>query len=1060
MKKTAFVFVHGVNEHDPVLLEMRQWRQSLKKGGTDADLLGIKSEFAFYADWFFKGSNRPDLSAAPSGVERDYQAAIDGFERSLSATGAVSNAAEDREFFGGFDITTLIPKRVTRFVLKPLFEQLFQYFQNAEIKHPQKNKTAKARDIIRQSFVDAVKRARDFAGDEGKVIVLAHSMGSVVAYDCLQHVDDCPKVDGLITFGSPLALDFVLNGLKDANGDAFKKTYPTNLKADWHNIYSRFDAAARFDTNFEAEFGTSPVHKVRSQLIVNPALNKIGGKIRLLSSAHDLQGYLRHSSMKDALSALGVASSGLERAERLRADHAPDKGSSRAQELARERYFKTETRRRKIDQEMSGTGGRLAAVESRERIVQKLRLSNIPNSVAEDLASRVTKDPGNEGVLLERILGEADFLSSSFALKSAALTSAVGLVNVETPYGLRWTGTGFMISDRLMMTNNHVLSSAEYAQMAELWFDYSMSIDGRENETQKVRLRPDQFFITSHESELDYSIVAVDVPDGGLDRPWFQLIPGSGKALVGDYVNVIQHPAGRRQEMVVRDSKVTFVGEVEDYVYYRADTLRGSSGSPVCNDQWQLAFLHHASVAKRNAADQVLNKDGSVYRDGDPDNDIDWVANEGIRISRILKDARSKLPSTAHGEMLDAALEAPDFTQYLATGPDIGNENRIISAGGQGGGGQPVGVTPAGISPDGKASWLFELSFGPAGASGVAIAPGGRTGAPSSAPLSTPAPAQQITSSASMSPTSDRNLEEAVNFLIERAQIEEVYYDEDKDRISIEEYYDGVPENGGEVKLFTEYRKLLRRTHTTEFSYSRARHQVLYPYADVHADGKLRSIYSGISVSQSEVMLSELDYILSKTKIPLSKEAAGSPGWIEYVLDYGDQIDLLETALHYNCEHVVPQSWFNKRQPMKADLHHLFTCDPKCNSYRSNFAYGDIPDYQPDMVDEDEAAIREDCGFQDDLDGVRSFEPQDGKGAVARATLYFLLRYPGEIGDSDNEYDEKRIETLVEWHDKFKVSEYEKHRNRAIFLNQGNRNPLIDKPHLAQAIAFRKSLED
>ena len=30
----------------------------------------------------------------------------------------------------------------------------------------------------------------------------------------------------------------------------------------------------------------------------------------------------------------------------------------------------------------------------------------------------------------------------------------------------------------------------------------------------------------------------------------------------------------------------------------------------------------------------------------------------------------------------------------------------------------------------------------------------------------------------------------------------------------------------------------------------------------------------------------------------------------------------------FNCEHVVPQSWFDKKEPMRGDLHHLFACDP------------------------------------------------------------------------------------------------------------------------------------
>jgi endonuclease G, mitochondrial len=71
------------------------------------------------------------------------------------------------------------------------------------------------------------------------------------------------------------------------------------------------------------------------------------------------------------------------------------------------------------------------------------------------------------------------------------------------------------------------------------------------------------------------------------------------------------------------------------------------------------------------------------------------------------------------------------------------------------------------------------------------------------------------------------------------------------------------------------------------------------------------------------------------------------------------------------------------------------------------------------------------------------------KGAVARATFYFLLRYPAL-----RPYSDEAIATLLQWHEAEPVSEYERHRNAAIFERQGNRNPLIDHPEWAARIDF------
>ena len=53
-----------------------------------------------------------------------------------------------------------------------------------------------------------------------------------------------------------------------------------------------------------------------------------------------------------------------------------------------------------------------------------------------------------------------------------------------------------------------------------------------------------------------------------------------------------------------------------------------------------------------------------------------------------------------------------------------------------------------------------------------------------------------------------------------------------------------------------------------------------------------------------------------------------------------------------------------------------------------------------------EEIVREACGKREE----NKFEPTSGKGAVARATLYFLLRSPGEINRTSQE-----IKSSIAW---------------------------------------------
>ena len=199
------------------------------------------------------------------------------------------------------------------------------------------------------------------------------------------------------------------------------------------------------------------------------------------------------------------------------------------------------------------------------------------------------------------------------------------------------------------------------------------------------------------------------------------------------------------------------------------------------------------------------------------------------------------------------------------------------------------------------------------------------------------------------------------------------------------------------------------------------------------------SIYSGKDFAPEELIRADAGVEQARTERLqelVQREAALGPGKFEA------EFDALEAALPFNCEHVVPQSWFGKHEPMRGDLHHLFACESGCNSFRGNFPYFDFPDA--------EEALREACGHRE-ADG---FEPAAGKGPVARATLYFLLRYPGLWATRRRSSEPSGSRCCSTGTRGDAVSDYERHRNSAIAELQGNRNPLIDHPEWAERIDF------
>ncbi len=257
---------------------------------------------------------------------------------------------------------------------------------------------------------------------------------------------------------------------------------------------------------------------------------------------------------------------------------------------------------------------------------------------------------------LERIIGRSDLMSVRYLELGLRIARTVGRVHVRRADGsLQGYGTGFLVSPRLLLTNNHVLTDAAGAGASRVEFDFQEGIDGRLQSSIFVDFDPAAFFVT--DKPLDFSLVAVK---GDLRKiapyGWNGLSAAEGKIIVGEYVSIIQHPSGERKQLALRENQVVDV--LDNHLHYRTDTSPGSSGSPVFNDQWEIVALHHSGVPKKDAQGRILARDGRVYSSSMGENQIDWIANEGVRISQILRHLQGlSLPAgqaTLRKQLLDS----------------------------------------------------------------------------------------------------------------------------------------------------------------------------------------------------------------------------------------------------------------------------------------------------------------------------------------------------------------------------------------------------------------------
>jgi endonuclease G len=681
-------------------------------------------------------------------------------------------------------------------------------------------------------------------------------------------------------------------------------------------------------------------------------------------------------------------------------------------------------REREAKQEKVKAGKAVEADESARVQLRLERLSNIAQVPNRDraLLESFKAAPGGElrllrqSVGLERVIGKRDFLDANFLEIGLAVARFVGRVNIGSASGSSLGfGTGFMVSPRLLMTNHHVLGSIGEARTSQVEFDYQNDRHGNLLPTVRFSLEPETFFMT--DQKLDFTLVAVrELSEGkaSLKRyGWIRLIGSEGKAVLGESLNIIQHPHGEPKQLVLRSNEL--VDLFAHYAHYVGDTDPGASGSAAFNDQWELVALHHAGVPKTDSNGNLIGKDNTIWRDGmDPDA-LQWVANEGIRVSSLVEHIKTQPLPPAQDRLRDELLHL-DPPSAIETA--IAAQDHALTA----------VVAAPGLAASARAAVAtsftlpLTISVQLGAAAPLSIALQGALASPAGAPA-------------------PDGLREALAAL--ESSKTRVYYDASADLVDKETYYGRFEPDGNPGQAYAALSALLARTHRTRLSYGPSRH--VYPWVDLHdttPQPSLRSIYSGKTFSAAEFI--EHDFAIDRQREVL-RESIKQSGSLGSEASLASD-DFLEASLPYNCEHVVPQSWFAKKEPMRGDLHHLFACESECNSFRSNIPYFDFTDFGE--------AVRSDCGKREE----GKFEPGAGKGTVARATLYFLLRYPGQINRSAREYTAERIGVLLAWHKQFPPALYELHRNAAIYAVQGNRNPLIDFPAWAPEIDFERGL--
>ncbi len=286
--------IHGLaNKSEKALLE-KWWKTSITEGLeniSDNNVPSFKFEMVYWADLLYKYTihedkcfyfdklynNEPYIKAGKNTLKPYKDAWPDKLKsKALETAGATFNKL-------GID-------KLTGWLIEKVLKDLdFYYDDEQEIKN-REGKMQLAFTVLKDELKKYI-----IADKDAEIMLIAHSMGTIISYDVLRDIGRIPNntitIKDFITIGSPLGIPYVKQKIREQRTYNQKKDRvrtPTIITNSWVNFADRKDPVA-IDAHLKDDYKANKKGvRVVDDLVVNDYVGLKGKR-----NHHKSYGYLR-----------------------------------------------------------------------------------------------------------------------------------------------------------------------------------------------------------------------------------------------------------------------------------------------------------------------------------------------------------------------------------------------------------------------------------------------------------------------------------------------------------------------------------------------------------------------------------------------------------------------------------------------------------------------------------------------------------------------------------------------------------------------------------------------